>query len=913
MPIILPDYQTDNLNKKEKTRKKLVSFLNKHKVTNGNLSTHTSWGWEIGKYYFDEKDLKKLYKYYANVIKNGLPGDTPITLTEKPKEYSPIYVDIDFKTSKDKHTVTDGLLYDDSLLTQIVSLYQEAINYYLDVENDKKICCVFEKEGLEDKHPHWGNGIHLLFPNIIARENIRYLIRDYVVKKTVEKKLFEKYDNPSSDIIDISVVSRNNIMIYGAKKPDSKYYYNYTKLFNGNCEEIDCDDIFSSSSPSYLDYVKAFSLRRKVHNQENETVLNKKYNEKKIDLEFKSLGITGDSVKDYNNMAVTGKVEDVSEARVLVDMLKSERATDYHSWIRVGWALYNTDSTLLDAFNEFSRRGDEIKKGVYKGEYDIKNYWSKMKKKNLTIYSLRHWAKEDSPLEYERYKQSRFIKNAHESLEGKDYQIAKTFYEKYKDRFVCSNIEGRHEWWEFKSSKHRWVRNPGGFTIQRILPEEFANEWSILADEVNEKFRSASGAERNEYLRQHESIRKIITQLYSNSYRKNIMENLANLFYDPKFNEKLDEVNKHLICFENGVFDLEKGKLRQGRPDDYISMSTNINKIPFNPSSKESKEIREFFEKVLPNKKVRDYFHRALCSCLHGRNKDQKLFICTGCGSNGKSVTFDLVNESFGDYYQAPRIELLTRKSQGQGQANEDLVNIKGKRCGVFQEPDQNETFNASIMKQLTAGNDTITARRNYSSNISFIPQMKYFMACNDKPDVKDNTDGTWRRLRVIKFGSRFVNKPLEQCRLDKHEYPIDDTIGNKKEDWAPHLVAYLIHLYISDYNINGLAEPDEVKFSTNRYKSENDHYTQFFDDQIEIIKSKDKIRVTQLWKRMQSWYQENNLKKLTDKKHKLIEFFNHKLDQKGGKGYYTGIQFKNTDEDDEDEEVSKEANILNV
>merc|ERR1712166_575639 len=101
-------------------------------------------------------------------------------------------------------------------------------------------------------------------------------------------------------------------------------------------------------------------------------------------------------------------------------------------------------------------------------------------------------------------------------------------------------------------------------------------------------------------------------------------------------------------------------------------------------------------------------------------------------------------------------------------------------------------------MKQLTAGNDTITARRLHQSNISFLPQMKYFLACNDLPDVKDNTDGTWRRLRVIKFISRFVNKPLEKCRTDRYEYPIDDSIGKKKDDWAPYLASFLVHVYIN-------------------------------------------------------------------------------------------------------------------
>ena len=46
------------------------------------------------------------------------------------------------------------------------------------------------------------------------------------------------------------------------------------------------------------------------------------------------------------------------------------------------------------------------------------------------------------------------------------------------------------------------------------------------------------------------------------------------------------------------------------------------------PENQESKEIKDFFEKVLFSGPVRKYFLNALASCLNGENKDQKLFIC---------------------------------------------------------------------------------------------------------------------------------------------------------------------------------------------------------------------------------------------------------------------------------------------
>ena len=913
MPITIPSYQTDNINKKEKHKTSFFNFLESKKVSSGSVATHTSWGSKNGKYYIDDKDNKKLIKYYSAVVKYGLPGDQPITLTEKPKDISPVYVDIDFKVDKSKHSKDDGMLYDDDILENIIKLYYDGIKKYLDVEDEMMIACVFEKDGLEDKHPHWGNGIHLLFPNIITSSRIRHLIRHFVVTHSKKMNLFQKYDNPIEDIIDISVIERNNIMMFGSKKPNSMYYYNYTRCYDNNVEMIDVDSVFSKE-PDVSDYIKMFSVRRSCHNKEYECIMNKNYNEASVDMEFKALGINQQSLKDYATMTVVGEDENViTEVQDLVGMLDANRAVRYEDWIRVGWCLYNIHPSLFPTFVEFSQRADEVKEGIFKGEYDIKRYWSKMRKGegNLTISTLKYYAKMDSPIEYHKYYQEKFQKCVYASMDdGKDYQIASAFHIMYKDRFVCSNMEGHTEWWEFVEYKHRWERIPAGYRIKQILPKEFADEWLSMGKEIYAKTINATGEERKAYFKQHENITKIVKTIMSSSFRKNIMTDLATLFYDPHFNEKLDEVNKHLICFTNGVFDLEKGEFREGRPDDYISMSTGVDYIPFNPYHTESKEIKDFFEKVLPNNKVRKYFLRAVSSCLHGENRDQKLFICTGCGSNGKSVTFDLIKECLGDLFQAPRIELLTRKSNNAGQANEDLVNIKGRRMGVFQEPDNSETFNAGIMKQLTAGNDTITARRLHQSNIQFIPQMKYFLACNDLPNVKDNTDGTWRRLRVIKFISKFVNKPLEKCRLDRHEYPIDDSISKKKQDWAPYLASMLVSIYMKEYKVEGLVEPDEVKVSTNKYKSDNDHYTQFFDLFIEVTgRKKDRLLVDTIYKRMREWYFEEFMHKCPDKKNKMIEYFNNKLDQTVVSGMYRCVTFKSRDINHEDDESDDENN----
>ena len=160
---------------------------------------------------------------------------------------------------------------------------------------------------------------------------------------------------PVEDVIDIAIVERNNIMLFGSKKPNSKYYYDYTSCYNSlGRKNIDVNSIFQNEQPDIYDYVNMFSVRRKHHCEDYEILLNKNYNNKAIDIEYKSLGINDELVKDYSNMTVIeGKENEVSEAKELVGMLDSNRAVNYHEWIRVGWCLYNIDPALYEFIFRF--------------------------------------------------------------------------------------------------------------------------------------------------------------------------------------------------------------------------------------------------------------------------------------------------------------------------------------------------------------------------------------------------------------------------------------------------------------------------------------------------------------------------------------------------------------------------------
>ena len=82
--------------------------------------------------------------------------------------------------------------------------------------------------------------------------------------------------------------------------------------------------------------------------------------------------------------------------------------------------------------------------------------------------------------------------------------------------------------------------------------------------------------------------------------------------------------------------------------------------------------------------------------------KQQKVIIWTGIGSNGKSVCINFFQAAFGGYCGVLPITVLTRKQGGSGSATPELADTWGKRFVVFQEPENDDKLYIGRMKELS-------------------------------------------------------------------------------------------------------------------------------------------------------------------------------------------------------------------
>jgi P4 family phage/plasmid primase-like protien len=855
--------------------------MNNHKASDGDSFSHTFLGPPYGKYNINNSELEEFYNVYNGAKEEG----HVLHLTEVHKEAGPVIIDLDFKQDIDDKTRH----YTDEEIECFIKAYNRLLIHYMDIpkKNKKLKSFVFEKKKPvvnKDKN-RVDDGIHIMYPNLCVRYEIQHLIRLEMIKKMEKKELFvnDYYLNNLQSVYDKAVINDVNWLLYGSCKPKSRPY-DLTKIYD--CEmEV---QIVDSENDDLNPLTKLLSIRK----FEEEDIL--QLREELIgDIAEKLDKLNGVTKKDrekninnniqnevVNNMQKYASQDDLQVAKDLVGLLDDDRADDYFSWLRVGWCLHNIDNTLLGSWIDFSKQSTKFIKG------ECEKMWRKFKNEGFGMGSLHHWAKTDNFDNYFNYKKEKVEDHIKQSVNGTHYDVASVMHTMYRNDFVCADLE-KKLWYEFKN--HRWHRIQKGYTLAAKISTDILNEYALMNSKMYEEISRTSDQDKKEsLLKKVEMIQKILNKLKDSPFKDNIMKECRFLFFDQDFFEKLNE-NRDLICFTNGVYDLENKTFRDGSPDDCISFCTNCDYEPYNKNDKHVKEVMKFFSQIQPDEEIMSYVLTLLSSYLQGHTPDEKFHIVTGTGANGKSKMIELVQMGMGDYATGLPVQLLTQKRSGAESASPVLAKTKGKRFGTFSEPEKNDQLRVGLMKELTGG-DVITAREMYMPPVEFKPQFKLLLACNELPHIPASDQGTWRRLRVVEFKSKFVSNPDPK---KPNEHPIDKYLTQKFDNWKVALMSILVHKF-KDYKENGIEEPDEVIKFTKKYEADSDIYAEYVSENlIETEDMKKGVPLSTLYNSYKTWiksaytdrkcvgkkeFKENIVPKLGDKNVKKEKVYGYVL-----------------------------------
>ena len=562
----------------------------------------------------------------------------------------------------------------------------------------------------------------------------------------------------------------------------------------------------------------------------------------------------------------------------------------YNKWIKVGFALRNTSIYLLIGWVVFSAQSSSFDFTENIGSMcDHWMRWVQEPEFGVTRLSLMYWSKHDAPEKYQKVHENTVDFYLDQTIGGlsleqltkkgkgtgcSDYDIATVVYHLKKGLFIACGIKS-NSWYVFNGSY--WSKDDSGTTLRNILSTQVRGLYIAKSTKLWEKahqIKTPDGEvdtenEKHQLLKARANLFIGIATRLGNTHEKdNFMRECKEQFYDKDFEKKLDQ-NRYLLCFSNGVIDFKEKRFRKGYPEDYISKCTQIDYVPVNRERERDREIiteiQDYFNKLFPIPELCAYMWNHLASVIIGDTaKTQCLHYYTGVGQNGKSMLVKLIQMMLGDYATELDVSFFVNERPSRGKATPELLCLLGTRFAVTAEPSEGEKLNEGPMKALTSGTDRIKYRGLFKDEESFLPQVHSVIMANHYLPVKSRDHGTWRRIRVVKFLSLFVDTPDP---TQEYQFKKEEDFDDKFAKWAPIFISLLVEKAF--VNQGSLRICKIVEDYSMEYKKGQDYLAEFIADKIEKSPGS-RLKKMHVLETFNEWYFANYREKISGKKQEL-------------------------------------------
>lgn len=121
-----------------------------------------------------------------------------------------------------------------------------------------------------------------------------------------------------------------------------------------------------------------------------------------------------------------------------------------------------------------------------------------------------------------------------------------------------------------------------------------------------------------------------------------------------------------------------------------------------------------------------------------------------GDGSNGKSTCLKIIEGVLGKK-NCSHVSIHAMQNQRFA-----ISQLDGRSANIFADISNRELNNLGIFKQVVSG-ETIPAEKKNKDPFDLNSFAKHFFSANEMPDIKDNSDGAFRRIYVTKWENQFL------------------------------------------------------------------------------------------------------------------------------------------------------------
>lgn len=597
-----------------------------------------------------------------------------------------------------------------------------------------------------------------------------------------------------------------------------------------------------------------------------------------------------------------------------------DRFTNYDSWFQFGAICYN-ERTLLsfDDFVYYSKKAPN-----YVDERDCSKKWKEYKQNNCNKISkatVWKWLKEDN---FEVFKQLVAVSNDMWEFIRlmNDNDASKLFYNNYPTKFLYNiklgwfSLQNNNIW---KSYGNKYPINMTKMIndfFQQFIKDFKKAELKRYTDLIENTF---DREKEKKIIDGHEERLKVIDKQYRIAGSFKFATDVSKLLLSLYNNDDLDKIidfNRDLIAFEDKVYVISTGEVRDIKPDDYISTTTGY-KFPLQSNKSVRDDIEKTIKSMFPDDDTYEYMLYTIASSLLNYNKYEKFYIWTGRGGNGKGLLTTLVQKAFGNHYIAVSNSLFTQKNKSKDAPLNEVVDSRSKKMMMTTEPESSEYLQVGIIKQFT-GNDDLQARKCHKDEVvSFKPMFVLFLQTNNIPKLNNIDEGIQRRLTIINFPYQFRanpdgNNPLEKQGDSKIKVKFSDD-NDYRDEFMLMLLEKLKELNKKDDKEFDKLVPKNVLDTTREFIDECNLIKDWLFTNIELTyNNKDTIGIRETYEAYKSYMYKNQCLAIPEKLFKNLMKYNniqHKRTTEGER--YIGIKLKvDTEVKEEPKEEGEECKI---
>lgn len=777
--------------------KKFNTFLNDH-ITYSPRSTHTSM--TGGKYYIHKQDKRKFYFLYEKAIREG--GEYYIA-----EQIHPIY---NSKWNPNSHTELNHLFqyvkscfdFDDIPNKRVNEITKEwkklTVEYHNIDEKDVKIVTQCNNNNSSKKH------VWLFHKGVPLCYNFRF-------KEYFEKK-FPEVDKITGLRLPYSLKPKASKESYYSVDKGTDWCYFYPMFFKEEWLIV-----LSAKGDDALSNYKN-QVKKQIGKNKNK-----------------------DETRPFNN-------EDIEEKISFCLPLLVEYMVPYHGWMNVVW-ICKSCNYPLDKIDEFcSENYDGYEPDSCEKIYN--NYKPGKLGFGSMIYYLNDEAKKLYNDKFVTYSSDGdFIPHSLASLVYKgESGLADAYIFIKKDYFKVCTKKLAYLWnpktklWEKTEDLIVDIEDTLSTLLLKIKSK-------LVLDEKEEETRDKSIA-------QQKVISSILRKVRTLNTTANIWGWIYRKVMETSFQGVVDSSPYFLPIKDGNKINLKTGEVSERTVIDCFSKEL---KVIIGDAKR--KEIVSFFEDLLPDEQIREYFRKILGYSLCGNNKEKKIFLIWGPRDNGKSALFNLMRILLGDFYTTlDSSSVLKNRTEDRhnGRATPEIVPLVGKRMGVCNDIGEESLLNDILLKQISGG-DEIPCRPLYGEFFMFEPTSKLFMVSNFHLEFNSRDKAFCERISYIPFTTIFCDNPTLSHERKKNPEIIDKIRKKYMNDFFAWIMKGSI-----DYHKEGLKMPPILETEKEELIVEQDDLGEFL--KLNLKQSPGNVLLMNVCRRYRDYCTENELRFISNK-----------------------------------------------